>query len=410
MELDSAFGKAGVNVHFLVKKTRTADVKFAEMCEESAIKQISTRLLSEGKGFSSRVFRTTFEFQDDRKFSLVVKLPTQDYWEKMNEAEGLTEEERESNTRTLTRMHNNECDAYELLAEWTDIPAARTFYLERADGENKMGMIFMEDLSERGGFFGLFHSATAAQTIHLAVHVADFQAHVEMLPEERWRGRYKEGMYTKPEIGGIWKKIMKICLEYPDQEIVKIVEKFLETDIRALNLFTLIDMSDECRASTICHGDLWTDNVCIGKDEKGQATNEIVAIADWQTLFIGNPLFDLARFLSNCVDADERRKCETEAISAFYDRLQSKVAEHGKKPRFSRQQAAEFYALAFAEQIQVLLVMFALIVHPLRNSADPEDVEKRERLADRLKQAAKDAMPTARKFEFGRRFGFDASE
>ncbi|KAI6234893.1 DUF1679 domain-containing protein [Aphelenchoides fujianensis] len=244
-------------------------------------------------------------------------------------------------------------------------------------------MIFMEDLSERGGFFGLFHSATAAQAIRLAVRLADFQGKrspfihpspfllfrptSNCCPKRSGEDATKKGMYTKPEIGGIWKKIMRICLEYPDQEIVKIVEKFLETDIRALNQFALIN-----EASTICHGDLWTDNVCIGKDEKGRPIDEIVAIADWQTLFIGNPLFDLARFLSNCVDADERRKCEIEASSAFYDRLESKLAEHGKKPRRPSSTLSRL-----PNRFQVLLVMFALIVHPLRNSAEPEDVEKR---------------------------------
>ena len=63
---------------------------------------------------------------------------------------------------------------------------------------------------------------------------------------------------------------------------------------------------------------------------------------------LGNPLFDLARFLCISADADIRRGCERVAIDAYYDRIVENYAKHNATLQFSRQEVKLRMIVAFA--------------------------------------------------------------
>ena len=54
--------------------------------------------------------------------------------------------------------------------------------------------------------------------------------------------------------------------------------------------------------------------------------------------FVGSPLYDLARFITCCADAEIRRGCARAAIDAYYARLTENFAKHNAKPKFTKQQ------------------------------------------------------------------------
>lgn len=51
-------------------------------------------------------------------------------------------------------------------------------------------------------------------------------------------------------------------------------------------------------------------------------------------------MFDIARLVSNCVDAEVRRQIEKDLIGFYYDQLTEELGKHGKTPRFSRKQVS----------------------------------------------------------------------
>lgn len=86
----------------------------------------------------------------------------------------------------------------------------------------------------------------------------------------------------------------------------------------------------------------------------GSVSSRVGALIDWQQLFegessqktdskrqettSGNPLADLARFMTCSCDADIRRACETRAVDSYYERLRLNYFEHrGSKPTFGRE-------------------------------------------------------------------------
>ena len=53
-------------------------------------------------------------------------------------------------------------------------------------------------------------------------------------------------------------------------------------------------------------------------------------------------MFDLARFLSHCVDGDVRRACERRVLDHFYERLCERHRTlHNAAPAFSREEVGE---------------------------------------------------------------------
>jgi thiamine kinase-like enzyme len=58
-------------------------------------------------------------------------------------------------------------------------------------------------------------------------------------------------------------------------------------DITALGEFVLEDVAKEYGCATLCHGDVWSGNLLIEKNEDGSISDRILGIIDWQTVFEG---------------------------------------------------------------------------------------------------------------------------
>jgi aminoglycoside phosphotransferase (APT) family kinase protein len=95
----------------------------------------------------------------------------------------------------------------------------------------------------------------------------------------------------------------------------------------------------------------------IELSEDGSVSDRILAIIDWQTMFAGSPCFDLARFIVTCSDAEIRRGCEYQVVDFYFDYLTKRYKEHGKTPKFTREQAYELYELAFVQETLLFGIM-----------------------------------------------------
>lgn len=84
--------------------------------------------------------------------------------------------------------------------------------------------------------------------------------------------------------------------------------------------------------ASLVHGDLWSPNIMLEKNNNDEPTNSVKSIIDWQTFFLGNkhirfkkkfkhnlgnPCADLARLLSLNTSAEYRR-ANTAYILQYY--------------------------------------------------------------------------------------------
>ncbi|KAI6197765.1 hypothetical protein M3Y94_01263600 [Aphelenchoides besseyi] len=297
----------------------------------------------------------------------MMKIPTDAAWNEMDMGKPFSEEEKVKNKRTLVELHNAEVDAYELLAGMTDpFPIPQILHIKRAD-DFSAGILVMEDLSGRGESLGAFYSATAHQCFNIARHMADLQYYFDFLPNKaKWTAKFPECVHCKSDITDLWIRSMYPILQYEDKDLVNIVQMYIDLDIDKLGKFALIDYSAQFDCNTISHGDLWTNNMLIKLEKDGSVSDEILAFIDWQTCFVGSPCFDIVRFISNCTEADTRRQCERKAVDVYYDRLTENYAKRGQKPKFTREQAYEFYDLGLVQQVG----LFDLHVWIARNAVE----------------------------------------
>jgi thiamine kinase-like enzyme len=69
---------------------------------------------------------------------------------------------------------------------------------------------------------------------------------------------------------------------------------------------------------TIAHGDFRLDNVFFG-------ANGAIAAIDWQISFRGRGIFDVAYFLSSCVEPDVRKAHEMRLLKIWHDAISERA-------------------------------------------------------------------------------------
>lgn len=67
------------------------------------------------------------------------------------------------------------------------------------------------------------------------------------------------------------------------------------------------------RADTVVHGDFRLDNMLFGTEAGGDP----VAVVDWQTVSLGDPLSDVAYFLGAGLTTDDRRTHERALVDTY---------------------------------------------------------------------------------------------
>ena len=87
------------------------------------------------------------------------------------------------------------------------------------------------------------------------------------------------------------------------------------------------------RSKTVVHGEPRVDNILFQDTSHGVEA----WLIDWQNVFYGSPMFDVAYFLSGSLSVPDRRSCELELI-AHHNSLISQV-----DPTYTFEQAQEDY-------------------------------------------------------------------
>ncbi|KAI6197767.1 hypothetical protein M3Y94_01263800 [Aphelenchoides besseyi] len=370
LDLNEKIGHTEINVEWVLNMLLEHNLPFKQARGESKVKKVSAKYISEGKGYTSYIYKTTVEFTDRPSYKFVMKIPTDEMINKLFEAMNMAESLKKDTMDEIKRCHSIECEAYELLKDITDYPLAEVYYSEKSNDKAK-DIIVMQDLSESATTFGIYTSITTGQCLNFARHLADFQSYVELkLDESQWRNKFEKNIHVR--------------------------EKYVKEFRDAMNM--LLDYNNGDGGSTLQHGDCWTNNVMIKLSEDGSISDEIAAFVDWQCFFEGNALFDAARYFVNCADAEIRREVESQAIDLYYDRLTENLQAHGRKPKLTREQAHELYELAYVHQTGVLAQIFTMLVLPDAKSDCKVKQAKAAKIWIRLRFALEDQQERLKKY------------
>ncbi|KAI6238566.1 hypothetical protein M3Y99_00680300 [Aphelenchoides fujianensis] len=414
LRLEEILEQNGHSVGWLVETLKNNEPKFAVLCSSGEIKEYGVRKIGEGKGYCSHVFRVSFRFDGDAgaaDYSLVLKIPTIDQWVAAHKGLGRTIDEAKLKRfeRTIRETHEAECDVLEFLHDLhaTGFPIPAVYAMERRTDEQP-GIFLMQDASINAHSPDIYDSMSAELCENFVRHIADFQTFVELKPAELWQDRFSKSHYverfkkdSKTDMPGV-----SAVFTIPNEKN-EVMDQYALLDMYEFSKFTIIDCSEAIGASTLNHSDAWTNNLLV----KENSPNEISAFLDWAIMSKCNPLFDIACFIGWCAEAEVRRAHEERLLDVFHERLTENLRAHGRKPRFSREQATELYELAFVHVVCTFIEIFTFQALPLlQQEENAEDKKKAEHLLQRLRAALEDAGRLLKKHEIVERFGRKKTE
>ena len=108
---------------------------------------------------------------------------------------------------------------------------------------------------------------------------------------------------------------------------------------------------------TLVHGDLRSDNIFFSPESPtGEPT-----IIDWQTAGIGQPMTDIARWLTQSIDVDLRRQHETHLLKLYHDRLLANGVEN-----YSYKKMLQEYEI----NLVVTLLMFSMSMDEIEQTSE----------------------------------------
>lgn len=173
-----------------------------------------------------------------------------------------------------------------------------------------------------------------------------------------------------------------------------------------LSCFIQYIVSDQ---HVLVHGDTHMGNMLYYLKEDGSPSNKLAAILDWQTMYEGNPMLDMSRFMVLCVDAGVRRDVETECVDIYYTTLEKLCKELGRTVPFTREEAHEYYDYAFMTQT-TQNVNIAPITADKNNkiieASDGVFQAKLENFVMRTRHAYEDAVNLMKKHKNSNRYKF----
>jgi aminoglycoside phosphotransferase (APT) family kinase protein len=263
-------------------------------------------------GFTGLVGRVQLRYEHevgDAPASLIAKLPM---------ARGPTVSAyraRQERDPALLLRHYERCAREErFYREIAALFAPRPYYVA-ADDENRRVVLLLEDLS--GGRQGDVLDGCSVDDAALVIdELAPFHA--------RWWGKRAPtsgfphfGRNPRARQARYAELVEPFLAEYGDAlptpvgGVIELLRSRLGAVAAAL----------DARPQTLIHGDLHLDNLIFA----ARGESRPVVVLDWQTVSVGPPAWDLARFLFDSLSVEDRRSAE----AALLDRYVTLLAAHG---------------------------------------------------------------------------------
>ncbi|KAI6197675.1 hypothetical protein M3Y94_01253000 [Aphelenchoides besseyi] len=412
VSLEDRFEDSHYDVAWLLGILLDCHLEFRESVTRSNVAKIDVVNIGQETGFCSHLLKLTIRFVDSTEtpISFVLKIPSADrICQRMGDSWNMQEKLKENMSRQILNSHNVEIDAYSILSKIpvSVFPLPRVFFTERYS-PNIDGIIIMENLSDRASSLPFGVSVNADQAFNFVRCVANFQTYVQCsIPRNKWYGRFTKNIHVSTESeGGEFKAdSLRKAMSLRNSELEKQLERILSIDWYQFSKFAIIDKAKEYNANTLAHGDTWCNNVMFRLNSDGSIGNKIEGIVDWQTMFEGSALFDLARFLVFSADPEIRRAIQHQLVDLFYAELTNNFAIHDLTPPFTLDQAHELFLLAAFHQTPMLVTYYALIYEPMERSESEVDRLRAENAWSKVRLAFEDAESVWDKYRILEQFG-----
>ncbi|TKR67177.1 hypothetical protein L596_023368 [Steinernema carpocapsae] len=385
-------------VKWLLDILTASDDKFQVLTKTSKVTKVTGIDLSQGKGFASKVYKVTIEFDDQNEKHIVcLKVPET---ESFNEA--FTKDEMGMKLETgikqaeVAMLHNRECDFYEKYAPHLDIPLPKVYKTIKWIIGEQQGAILMESFFGETTTMPVSAGLTTQQLYNLAKQMATWHSYILSLPKEEWMGNYPATMFDSFCEGDFLEAALKALKEKNAGRFDEAVDTLgpLAKSLKFFHYCWSEVYLDVGLPPVLAHGDLWTNNILWKKNPDGSIANELAAIIDWQAIHDGCMTADLARFMAICADAEVRREHEFKILQFYYDEVVKNFNEKGKTAEFTMDQLTKAYKANFIVHAMFLMCMGPLLFPDVSSQQPDYKVKKaeREKILLRAEFAAKDAM------------------
>uniref|UniRef100_A0A914P002 CHK kinase-like domain-containing protein n=1 Tax=Panagrolaimus davidi TaxID=227884 RepID=A0A914P002_9BILA len=112
--------------------------------------------------------------------------------------------------------------------------------------------------------------------------------------------------------------------------------------------------------TVIAHGDLWGGNIMWKINGKGEIGSEVSAFIDWQNMFEGSPMYDIARLITNNCSGEIRREIEKDLINLYYNQLKEEMEKEKIEIPYTKEQLKKIYQIQFVMEAIVNFILFKL--------------------------------------------------
>ncbi|KAK0420941.1 hypothetical protein QR680_014980 [Steinernema hermaphroditum] len=345
-------------VEWLLEALAIGDEKFQGYSRRFTVEKVTAADISQGKGFVSKVYNVSIEFDGlEKPYEVILKVPgTESIKEATSDVHG---EEDRLNVNHIANVHNLECEFYTKYAPHIDIPVVKIFKtVEWILGEQP-GAVLMESKVGSAASSPLWMGCSSQQMYTMAKSLASLMSYFLCLPQEQWIGKYNNEVFAsvceKEFFAPFYKKLVEMKPGMFDKG-VEIFEKL--TKSRKFVQYAMVGVAKEIGLpSVLSHGDLWANNVLWKKNPDGSLSNELAAIIDWQVIHEGSITNDLARFISHCVDGDVRREHEFQVLEYYYNTIVQLMREQNREVEFTYEQMKYAYKVNFVVQTMMVTVM-----------------------------------------------------
>uniref|UniRef100_A0A914QSY1 CHK kinase-like domain-containing protein n=1 Tax=Panagrolaimus davidi TaxID=227884 RepID=A0A914QSY1_9BILA len=360
-----------VTVGWLLNSLRKNDKTFIHSHGNRAVKGVTAKDVSEGKGFASEILRCTVSFVDSIDasdvYTTILKIPVLRANRIDNESplSGYGIEASES----LRKAHIFECDFYSSLAPLLSIPLPTAHFVIRDSSDSQASCIHMEDLTLKGKTLSYFDSVNLTQVKNFIRVLAKMHKNILTADPKQWQKKFFFNEGSMKAVLGMLEPMIPPFLKMSKREeafkpFLEKYQKFITNTDYYIYAYTKA-YKDLDLSPVLVHGDMHSGNVMWATNKDGDIETNIAAIVDWQTPYEGSPMADLARFLVMAADGVVRRQAEEFAIDFYYECLIKEFEGDARKVPYTAEKLQKAYNLAFLTQVFFMTGMVVFLYDSL---------------------------------------------
>uniref|UniRef100_A0A914BXX2 CHK kinase-like domain-containing protein n=1 Tax=Acrobeloides nanus TaxID=290746 RepID=A0A914BXX2_9BILA len=234
--LNEQVSTTGLTYEWILTTLSKHDPTFDQILNGNEVTSITAYDISVNQGYASKIYKTSILVNDqkDPVYQVVMKIPTADCISELMD-QMYTEDQKAQMkfmakmTDQLSKFHNVECDFYALFKGNTELPMPKVYYTQKFyPKEKQMGIIIMEDLSEKGQTLGIYATLHAFQIKTIVKNLAAFHA-FQLANEDNWKNRFTELAFIDEEFKDMVKPTidsLKKCCPGMFDEAFKRTDKF----------------------------------------------------------------------------------------------------------------------------------------------------------------------------------------